>query len=150
MFWRARDWKKRGVRNIALELFEAFAFELNKGFKVHHVVAAVADRGLAEVNDPSYRKNLGFLASPNSFGAAVTARKLLNAPCRINKLLFAGEKGMTSRANTDLNIAARGASVIHRTTCAYHVCLVILWMNTGFHLWKGTRNLLVQQGARKR
>jgi hypothetical protein len=40
--------------------------------------------------------------------------------------------------------------VIHRATGANHVCLVILWMNTGFHLRKGARNLLVQQGSRKR
>jgi hypothetical protein len=40
--------------------------------------------------------------------------------------------------------------VIHHATCAYHICLVILWMNTGFHLRKGTQNLLVHQGPRKR
>jgi hypothetical protein len=64
--------------------------------------------------------------------------------------LFAGEKGMTSGANTDLNIAVRGAGVINRTACAHHVGLVILWMNTGLHLWKGARNLLVQRAPRKR
>jgi hypothetical protein len=40
--------------------------------------------------------------------------------------------------------------MIHRTACAHHIGLVILWMNTGFHLWKGARNLLVQRAPRKR
>jgi hypothetical protein len=95
-------------------------------------------------------KNLGFLFSPRGFGAAVTAGKFLDAPGRIHELLFAGEKGMTSSANTDLNIAARGAGMIHRAACAHNIGLVILWMNTGFHLWKGARNLLVQRASRKR
>jgi hypothetical protein len=34
--------------------------------------------------------------------------------------------------------------MIHRTACAHHIGHVILWMNTGLHLWKGARNLLVQ------
>jgi hypothetical protein len=93
---------------------------------------------------------LSFLFSPRGFGAAVTARKFLDAPGRIHELLFAGEKGMTSSANTDLNIAAGGAGVINRTACAHNIGLVILWMNTGFHLWKGARNLLAQGAPRKR
>jgi hypothetical protein len=40
--------------------------------------------------------------------------------------------------------------VIHRTARAHNIGLVILWMNTGFHLWKGARNLLVQRPPRKR
>jgi hypothetical protein len=40
--------------------------------------------------------------------------------------------------------------MIHRTACAHHIGLVILWMNTGLHLWKGARNLLVQRASRKR
>jgi hypothetical protein len=86
---------------------------------------------------------LSFLFSARGFGAAVPAGKFLDAPGSIHEFLFAGEKGMTSGANTDLNIAACGASVIHRTACAHHIGLVILWMNTGLHLWKGARNLLV-------
>jgi hypothetical protein len=39
--------------------------------------------------------------------------------------------------------------VIHRTACAYHIGLVILWMNTGFHLWKGAPNLPAQRAPRK-
>ena len=101
--------------------------------------------------DSRYRGDqLSFLFGAGSFGAAVTSGKFLDAPGRIHELLFTGEKRMTSSANTDLNIAARGASVIHRTACAHHIGLVILWMNTGFHLWKGARNLLVQSALRKR
>jgi hypothetical protein len=57
---------------------------------------------------------------------------------------------MTSGANTDLNIAARGTAVVYRTACAHNIGLVILWMNTGFHLCKGARNLLAQRALRKR
>jgi hypothetical protein len=93
---------------------------------------------------------LSFLSGARGFGAPVTAGKFLDAPSRIHELLFAGEKGMTSSANTDLNIAARGAGVIHRTACTHNIGLVILWMNTGLHLRKGARNLLVQRASRKR
>ena len=95
-------------------------------------------------------KNLSFLFCARCLRAAVSASKFLDAPGRIHELLFAGEKWMTSSTNTDLNIAARGAGVIHRTACAHHIGLVILWMNTGFHVWKGTRNLLAQPASRKR
>jgi len=44
-----------------------------------------------------------------AFRAAVAAREFLHAASSIDKLLFAGEKGMTSGANTDLNIPARRA-----------------------------------------
>jgi hypothetical protein len=40
--------------------------------------------------------------------------------------------------------------VIHRATCAHNIGLVILWMNTGFHLLKGARNLLAKRASRKR
>jgi hypothetical protein len=87
---------------------------------------------------------LSFLAAAGGFGAAVAARKFLDAPSGIYELLFAGEEGMTSGANTDLNIATRGARVIHRAACAHNIGLIILWMNTGLHLWKGAPNLLAQ------
>jgi hypothetical protein len=40
--------------------------------------------------------------------------------------------------------------VIHRAACTHHIGLVILWMDTGLHFWKGARNLIVQQASRKR
>jgi hypothetical protein len=115
------------------------------------VAALFERRGSAAVTDSRYRTaQLTFLFSPCGFGAAVAAGKFLDAPSRIHELLFPGEKGMASGANTDLNIAARGAGVIHCTAGAHNIGFVILWMNTGLHLWKGARNLLVQQAPRKR
>jgi hypothetical protein len=64
--------------------------------------------------------------------------------------LFPGEKGMTSGTNADLNIAMRGASVIHRAACAHHISLVILWMNVCFHLLNGARNVFATFGFCKR
>ena len=94
-------------------------------------------------------KNLSFLLSPRRFGATVTAGKLFNAPGGIHKLLFACEKWMASGTNTYLNIATRGAGVIDRAACAHHVGFVIFWMDAGFHLRNGVRNLIVRSRPRK-
>jgi hypothetical protein len=94
-------------------------------------------------------KNLSFLLSPRRFGATVAAGKLFHAPGGINKLLLAGEKWMTSGTNTDLNIAPSGAGVIHRPACAHDIGLVIFWMDAGFHVRNGARNLLARSRARK-
>src|SRR5262245_33931298 len=144
--------KKPRIGNITLELIEALAFQLNQGVKIHweFVATALCRR---ERNAPTQRggySNLSFLFGSRGFGATVAPGEFLDAPGRIHELLFAGEKGMTSSANTDLNIAARRAGMIHRTACAHHIGFVILWMNTGFHLWKRARNLLVQRASRKR
>ena len=93
---------------------------------------------------------LSFLLEAGSFSAAVTARKFLNPARGIDKLLFAGEKGMTSGTNADLNIATCGASVIHRAACAHHISLVIFWMNACFHLLNGARNVFATFGFCKR
>jgi len=111
-------------------------------------VAAVSAADKPRKHSELY-KNLSFLFAARGFGAPVTPGKFFDAPGRIHELLFAGEKGMTSGANTDLNIATCGTSVIHRTARACHIGLVILWMNTGFHLWKGARNLPAQWTPRK-
>ena len=95
-------------------------------------------------------KNLSFLLSPRGFGATVTAGKLFHAPGGINKLLLAGEKWMTSGTNTDLNIATRGAGVIHRPACTHDISLVIFWMNACFHLMNRARNLSAHAGFCKR
>jgi len=84
---------------------------------------------------------LSFLLSSRRFGAAVAPGEFLDAPGGIDELLFASEKGMTSGTNTDLNIATRGAGMIHRAARANHVGLVILWMNASFHLSNGARNV---------
>ena len=93
---------------------------------------------------------LSFLPGAGSFGAAVTAGEFLDPARGIDKLLFAGEKGMTSGTNADLNIATRGAGVIHRAACARHISLVIFWMNACFHLLKGARNVFVNDAFCKR
>ena len=93
---------------------------------------------------------LSFLLEAGSFGAAVTAGKFLHSARGIDKLLFAGEKWMTSGTNADLNIATCGASVIHRAACAHHISLVIFWMNACFHLLNGARNVFATLGFCKR
>ena len=92
---------------------------------------------------------LSFLLGAGSFGAAVTAGKFLDPACGIDKLLFAGEKWMTSGTNTDFNIATRRAGVIHRAARAHNIGIVILWMNPCFHLQKGARNVIARSCLRK-
>jgi len=89
---------------------------------------------------------LSFLLGAGSFRAAVTAGKFLDPARSIDKLLFASEKGMTSGTNADLNIATRGAGVIHRAACAHHISLVIFWMNACFHLLKEALNVFATSG----
>ena len=93
---------------------------------------------------------LSFLFDASSFGAAVTAGKFFDPARGIDKLLFAGEKGMTSGTNADLNIATRGAGVIHRAACAHHISLVVFWMNACFHLLNGAQNVFLTSGFCKR
>src|SRR6266516_4223413 len=94
-------------------------------------------------------KNLGFFLSPRRFGATVTAGKLFHGSGGIHKLLFAGEKRMTSGTNTDPNIATSRAGMIHRAACANNIGLVIFWMYAGFHLERGARNLISLSHVRK-
>jgi hypothetical protein len=105
--------------------------------------AAVIDSRYSEVQ-------LSFFLSAGSFRAAVTAGELLDPASGIDKFLFAGEKGMTSGTNADLNIATRGAGVIDRAARAHHISLVIFWMNAFFHLLNGARNLFANAGFCKR
>jgi hypothetical protein len=93
---------------------------------------------------------LSFLFSPGGFRAAVAPGKFLDAPRSIDELLFAGEKGMTSGTDTDLNVATRRASVIYRAARAHNISLIILWMNAGFHLRKRRRNVSAQAVSCKR
>src|SRR5207302_4445503 len=128
------------IRNLTLELFEAFAFEFDKGIQVHQgVVAAVSAAEPGAWHKRLYNE-LSFLLGAGSFRAAVTAGKFLDAARRIDKLLFTGEKGMTRGTNADLNIATRGAGGVHRGACAHHISRVIFWVNTCFQLITGARN----------
>jgi len=113
------------------------------------IVAAVADRGLAGVNDPSYKTQLSFLRNPHGFGAAVAAREFLHASSGIYEFLFAGEKRMASGADADFNVAARGAGMINRAARTGDIGLVIFRMNVRFHVWKRARNLAALSYSRK-
>ena len=95
------------------------------------------------------RIQLTFFARTHGFGAAVALGEFFNATGGIHEFLFAGEKRMTSGADTDSNITARRACVIDRATRANDICLVIFWMNVCFHLQKGARNLRPQGRFRK-
>jgi hypothetical protein len=109
---------------------------------------------VSTADEGAWRKRLynelSFLLGASGFGAAVAPDEFLDATRGINKLLFAGEKGMTSGANTDLNIATRGAGVIHRPACAHDISVVIFWMNTCFHLTNRARNLSARAVCCKR
>jgi hypothetical protein len=113
------------------------------------IVAAVADRERAGVDDPSYRTQLSFFGGARGLGAAVAPGKFFHATRSVDEFLFASEKWMTSGTNTDFNIATRRAGVIHRAARAHNISLVILWMNVCFHLQKGARNLIARSGSRK-
>jgi hypothetical protein len=96
---------------------------------------------MAGVNDPSYRTQLSFFAGAGGLGAAVALGEFFYAAGGVDEFLFAGEKRMTSGADTNSNIFARRAGMINRATRTHDIGLVILWMNACFHLQKGTRNL---------
>jgi hypothetical protein len=114
-------------------------------------VTGIADRGSVQPRSPPPATvQLSFLLGAGSFGAAVTAGEFLDPARGIDKLLFAGKKGMTSGTNADLNIATRGASVIHRAACAHHIGFVVFWMNACFHLLNGARNVFAIAGFCKR
>ncbi|SRR6266567_4299656 len=106
-------------------------------------------RGVASRKCEAATAQLSFFLSPRRFGATVTAGKFLDAPGGIDELLFACEKRMTSGTNTDLNIATGGAGMIHRPARARDFGLIILWVNAGFHLQKGARNVIARRRSRK-
>lgn len=93
---------------------------------------------------------LSFLVSSRGFGAAIPAGEFFHASGRIDELLLAGEKWMASGTNTNLNIATRRASVIHRATRTNDVGLVVLWMNARFHVRKRARNVTARMILCKR
>ena len=79
---------------------------------------------------------LSFFRGAHSFGAAVALGEFFDAAGRVHKFLFAGEKRMTSGANTDSNVTARRAGMIDRSARANDICLVIFWVNACFHRQK--------------
>ena len=79
---------------------------------------------------------LTFFARAHGFGAAIALSEFFDATGRVHEFLFAGEKRMTSSANTDSNVTTRRAGVIDRSTRADDIGFVILWVNACFHRQK--------------
>ena len=76
---------------------------------------------------------LTFFARARGFGAAIALGEFFDATGRVHEFLFAGEKRMTSGANTDSNVGPRRAGVIDRPARADDIGFVILWVNACFH-----------------
>src|SRR5437660_9522346 len=76
---------------------------------------------------------LTFFARARGFGAAVALGEFFDATGRVDEFLFAGEKRMTSGADTDSNVASGRAGVIDRAARANDVGFVIFWVNACFH-----------------
>ena len=79
---------------------------------------------------------LTFFGRAHSFRAAVALGEFFDATGRVHKFLFAGEKRMTSGANTDSNVATRRACLVDRAARADDICLLILRVNACFHRQK--------------
>jgi hypothetical protein len=88
-------------------------------------------------------------AGPGGLGATVTPREFLDAPRRIDELLFPGEKRMARRADADFNVPLGRARVIDSAASADDIGLVILRMNVRFHGWKRAANLGALRAPRK-
>jgi hypothetical protein len=76
---------------------------------------------------------LTFFARTHGPSAAVALGEFFDTSGRIDEFLFAGEKRMTSGADTDSNVAASRAGMINRAARATHVGFVIFWMDAFFH-----------------
>src|SRR5438045_8779949 len=79
---------------------------------------------------------LTFFARAHGFGAAIALGEFFDATGRVHEFLFAGEKRMTSGANTDSNVATRRACLVDRAARADDICLLILRVNACFHRQK--------------
>src|SRR3984893_1124122 len=79
---------------------------------------------------------LTFFACAYGFSAAIALGEFFDATGRVHEFLFAGEKRMTSGANTDSNVTTRRAGLIDCAACADDIGFVILWVNACFHRQK--------------
>ncbi len=93
---------------------------------------------------------LTLFRSASRLRASVTAREFFNTSGGINEFLFASEKRMASGANADFNITTRRARVINHAARADNVGLVILRMNSRFHVRNGARNVIAPGIVRNR
>src|SRR5207244_2742963 len=124
--------KEMWVGNVAFEFCETFAFAFDEQINIHKNEGAAGPAAQQGAWHKRLDSNLCFLLGPRRFGAAVTAGELFHASGGIDEFLFTREKWMTGGTNTDLNITARRARVIHHPARADDVSLVILWMNACF------------------
>src|SRR5207248_8712573 len=76
---------------------------------------------------------LTFFDRADGFGAAIALGEFFHTTGRVYEFLFAGEKRMTSGADTDSNVTTRRASLIDRAARADDIGFVILWVNACFH-----------------
>src|SRR5437588_10243626 len=79
---------------------------------------------------------LSFFDRAHGFRAAIALGEFFHAAGRVHEFLFAGEKRMTSGADTDSNVTTRRARFIDRTARADDICFVIFWVNACFHRQK--------------
>src|SRR5258708_2855692 len=79
---------------------------------------------------------LTFFDRAHGFGAAVALGEFFDATGRVHEFLFAGEKRMTSGADTDSNVSTRRARFVDRAARTDDICLLILWVNACFHRQK--------------
>ena len=93
-------------------------------------------RGAPADRDGYSSVQLTFFARARSFGAAVALGEFFDATGRVDEFLFAGEKRMTSGADTDSNVGPRRAGVIDRATRTNDICHVIFRVNACFHRQK--------------
>jgi hypothetical protein len=89
------------------------------------------------------------LGSTRRFRAAITASKFFNATGGVHEFLLAGEKRMTSGADTDFNIVTGRAGMIDGAARANDVGFQIFRMYVRFHVSKGARNLYAPVQIRK-
>jgi len=99
-------------------------------------VAPKTFEGIKRRSQTAVTVQLTFFARAHGFGAAIALGEFFDATGRVHELLFAGEKRMTSSANTDSNVTTRRAGVINRSARANDIGLVIFWVNACFHRQK--------------
>lgn len=82
-------------------------------------------------------RKLRLLAACATFFAE-TLLELINTTCGIDKALLTSEERVAGRANTDVQILHRRASLNDVATSALNRCFVVFWMDIRFHdrIWK--------------
>jgi hypothetical protein len=82
------------------------------------------------------QEKLSFFAGldcASSAQSSVTAFELVHTPGRVDKFLFAGEKGVARGADTDFDVLAGRARAIRRTAGTNDDGFDVIGMNRGLH-----------------